>query len=283
MLNFKKLFASLILLGLATVAFAMTFQPLTVPTSSDAGIATLYSTSETILVKNKQVSSVAKLMSSSVRIHVLVSGTRLATSDTEATPFSKEWSGSGVVYEKTNGKQGPVRSRILSANHVLETPAIGSVEDDVLDLFGIQIPNGKVRTDSVKIDLQTADGRICDVQVLTLGANDLHDVAVAEADCDAGAVAELATETPSMGDKVFVVGYPQGVKLPILTDGFVSGWSNGFLLTSASAIGGNSGGPVFHNGKVVGLLVRASLSYSHHSLAVSLEECLMRIAQTPTL
>ena len=72
MLNFKKLFASLILLGLATVAFAMTFQPLTVPTASDAGIVALYSNSEAILVKNKQVSSVAKLMSSTVRIHVLV-------------------------------------------------------------------------------------------------------------------------------------------------------------------------------------------------------------------
>ncbi len=282
MLNLKKLFASLILLGFATVVFAMTFQPIS--SSSDAGVVALYTDSEAILVKNKQsIPSPAALMSSTVRIHVLVSGTRLATDQTVDEPFSKEWSGSGVVYEKTNGKMGPVRSRILSANHVLETPAIGSIEEDVVEIFGMQIPNGKIRTDAVKIDLQTADGRICDVQVLTLGSNDLHDVAVAEADCDAGRVAELATEAPSMGAKVLVVGYPQGVKLPILTDGFVSGWSNGFLLTSASAIGGNSGGPVYHNGKVIGLLVRASLSYSHHSLAVSLEECLMRIAQTPTL
>lgn len=278
MLNFKKIFASTILLVFATFIFSMTFEPINVMSNST------YSKVETILAKNKQkTSSLAGLMSSTVRIHVTVSAVKLAPDGTPDQPITKEWTGSGVVYEKTNGKQGQVRSRILSANHVLKAPEIGSIEEEVVDIMGLQLPNGKSRVDSVKFELQTADNRTCALQVLTLGGDDLHDVAVAEADCDAGEVAELALEAPTMGAKVFIVGYPQGVKLPILTEGFVSGWSNGYLLTSASATGGNSGGPVFFNGKVVGLLVRVGASYSHHTLAVPLEECLMRIAQTPAL
>lgn len=284
MLNLTKFFASIILLGFATVLFAMTFQPADLRPTLDAGVVTMPTDLDVSLIKNKQVAlSPVALMSSTVRIHVVVEQTRLATEKTPESPEKEEWSGSGVVYEKTNGKQGPVRSRILSANHVLETPVIGSVKDDILEFLGMQINNGKIRTDSVKIELQTADGRICNVQVLALGSSDTRDVATAEADCDAGRVAELANEVPTMGAKVFVAGYSHGVKLPMLTEGFVSGWMDGYLLTSGAAVGGNSGGPVFHNGKVIGLLVRADRSYPHLSLAVTLEECMTRIAQTPPL
>lgn len=284
MLNLTKFFASIILLGFATVLFAMTFQPADLRPTLDAGVATVPTDLDVSLIKNKQVApSPVALMSSTVRIHVVVEQTRLATEKTPESPEKEEWSGSGVVYEKTDGKKGPIRSRILSANHVLETPAVGSVKDDILEFLGMQINTGKVRTDSVKIELQTADGRICNVQVLALGSSDTRDVATAEADCDAGRVAELANEVPTMGAKVFVAGYSHGVKLPMLTEGFVSGWMDGYLLTSAAAVSGNSGGPVFHNGKVIGLLVRADRSYPHLSFAVTLEECMARIAQTPSL
>ena len=90
------------------------------------------------------------------------------------------------------------------------------------------------------------------------------------------------SSTPGMGEKVFVSGYPAGVTLPILTEGFVSGWSDGYVMTSAPAFSGNSGGPVFYKGKLIGLLVRTSTRYPHITLAASLQDCLKRIEESPT-
>lgn len=226
-----------------------------------------------------------ELMSSAVRIHVTVEYTQIKNSKnkTVSVPSKQSWSGSGVVYDKTDRSKGSVRSRILSANHVLETPVIGSVEDMEVSFLGMKINLGQRRVDAVKFELQTADGRICNLKPLALGSSDQHDTATAEADCDAGRVAELASAMPVMGERVFVAGYSLGVKIPMLTDGYVSGWMDGYLLTSAPAYGGNSGGPVFHNGKVIGLLVRGSPAYPHLTLTASLEECLRRIAETPPL
>jgi S1-C subfamily serine protease len=225
-----------------------------------------------------------EMMSSTVRIHVTIEYTKLADKKQPKEQHEKNsWAGSGVVYDKTDRSKGPVRSRILSANHVLQTPAVGSVEDETIEIFGMKMKLGKRRVDAVKFELQTADGRICNLKPLALASTDQHDTATAEADCDAGRVAKLATAMPVMGERVFVAGYSEGVKLPMLTDGFVSGWMDGYLLTSAPAYGGNSGGPVYHNGKVVGLLVRASREYPHLTLTASLEECLRRIAETPPL
>ncbi len=234
-----------------------------------------------------QYKSIAPLemMSSAVRLQVTVQYTQFSETDNQSIqkPDTESWSGSGVVYDKTNFKDGAVRSRILSANHVLETPIVGTIEDNSITFLGIEIALGKRRVDNVKIELQTADGRTCNVKVLALGSSDEHDTATAEADCDAGRVAKLATAIPVMGEKVFVAGYPLGVTLPLLTEGYVSGWLDGFLLTSAAAYGGNSGGPVFYNGKVIGLLVRGSRDYPNLTEVVSLEDCLRRIAETPPL
>ena len=225
-----------------------------------------------------------EMMASAVRLQVTIQYTRISEDNRVMEKLDNEsWSGSGVVYDKTSREDGPVRSRILSANHVLETPVVGTIEEEVVMFLGVEIPLGKRRVDAVKVELQTADGRVCNVKVLALGSSDQHDTATAEADCDAGRVAKLATSVPVMGEKVFISGYALGVKLPMLTEGYVSGWMDGYLLTSAAAFGGNSGGPAFHNGKVIGLLVRGSRDYPHLTLVVSLEDCLRRIAETPPL
>lgn len=224
-----------------------------------------------------------ELMASTVRIQVKIRATRFSKDNMTGTLVESSWAGSGVVYDKTDRANGPVRSRILSANHVLETPAIGSIEKETINFLGMEMVLGEKRIDAVEVSLQTADGRVCKVEVLTLGSSDTHDVAVAEADCDAGRVAELGNATPVMGELVYISGYSLGVPLPMLTEGYVSGWMEGYLLTSAPAFGGNSGGPVFHNGKVIGLLVRGSREYPNLTLTASLEECLRRIAETPPL
>ena len=226
-----------------------------------------------------------RMMASAVRLRVTVNYTKFAETDNQSIiqPDKESWSGSGVVYDKTSPKDGPVRSRILSANHVLETPVVGKIEDNSVTFLGIEISLGKRRVDAVKVELQTADGRVCNVKVLALGSSDQHDTATAEADCDAGPVAELATAIPVMGEKVFISGYSQGVLLPMLTEGYVSGLMDGYILTSAPAYSGNSGGPVFYKGKVIGLLVRGSREYPNLTLVVGLEECLRRIQETPPL
>lgn len=232
-----------------------------------------------------RASTPLEMMASTVRIEVTIEYARLVEENEQSVEKHERsaWSGSGVVYDKTSRENGPVRSRILSANHVLETPAVGSVEEDVVEFLGLRFSRGQRRVESVKVELQTADGRTCNMKVLALGSSDQHDTATAEADCDAGRVAELAGAVPVMGEKVFVSGYSQGVTLPMLTEGYVSGWMDGYLLTSTAAFSGNSGGPVYHDGKVIGLLVRGSREYPHLTLVVSLEDCLRRIAETPPL
>lgn len=227
-----------------------------------------------------------EMMASTVRFQVTISYSRWTEENNQSMvlpPSERVWAGSGVVYDKTSREGDSVRSRILSAAHVLTTPAVGTVEDDSVSFLGIPISKGMRRVEAVKVELQTADGRVCNVRVLALGTADQHDTATAEADCDAGRVAKLAGAVPVMGEKVFISGYSEGVTLPMLTEGYVSGWMDGYLLTSTAAYGGNSGGPVYHNGRVVGLLVRGSRAYPHLTLVASLEDCLRRIAETPPL
>jgi S1-C subfamily serine protease len=231
------------------------------------------------------------MMDSTVQIHVDIKATMISGDEDEDAGVSRSqetqiedgWVGSGVVYDKTDGRLSGVRSRILSANHVLETPAVGSVEDIVINFLGIEIPLGKRRIDSVKITMSNSSGRVCSVKVLKLGDRETGDVATAEADCDAGRVARIGGAVPVAGEKVFVVGHPEGVPLAMVTEGYVAGWMDGYLLTSAPAWGGNSGGPVFYNGEVIGLLVRGSREYPHITLTVPLESVLRRIAETPPL
>lgn len=226
-----------------------------------------------------------------VQIHVDIAATMITQEEdedagatvTKETPIKDGWVGSGVVYDKTDGQAGPVRSRILSANHVLDVPKPGTVTHESVEFLGMVIDLGDKRIDAVLVTLTTQDGRTCSVTPLRLGSSDTHDVATAEADCDAGRVAKIGTQVPVRGEKVTVVGHPLGVPLAMVTEGFVAGWFEGYLLTSAPAFGGNSGGPVFYRGEVIGLLVRGSRDYPLLTMTVSLEEVLKRIAETPAL
>jgi S1-C subfamily serine protease len=237
----------------------------------------------------KPADSALAMMDTTVQVHVDIKATMFReneeTGQTETKEIDDGWVGSGVVYEN-DGKT----SKILSANHVLETPAVGSVEDVKINFLGMELNLGKKRIDSVKITVTTNQGRTCNVKPLVLGVSDYRDVATAEVDCDAGRVAKIGHATPAQGEKVFVSGHPLGVPLPMVTEGYVSGiWNladdeedlGKFLLVSAGAYGGNSGGPVFHNGEVIGLLVRGSRAYPNISLVTPLEQVLLRLADTP--
>jgi hypothetical protein len=128
--------------------------------------------------------------------------------------------------------------------------------------------------------IRTFDGRTCELTPLKLGVADHRDTATAQASCYAGRIAKVATSSPVRGSKVFVVGHPASLELPIVTEGYVAGDKDGYVYLSAPVYGGNSGGPVFYRGEVVGILVRVDIRYHHISLMVPLEQLLLRIAET---
>jgi S1-C subfamily serine protease len=226
-------------------------------------------------VRTEQV-DVKAMMESTVQIIVQVKGsviyTNAKTHEKKITHMENGWSGSGVVYGKSDGRTGQPTSKILTANHVLEAPEVGD---------GAVIGPIELRIDEVNMTIFTNDGRTCNLKPLAMGADMEQDVATAEADCDAGRVAKIATRVPERGSKIFVSGHPLGLEMAIVTDGYISGWRNQFLLLSASAAPGNSGGPVFYKGEVIGILVRASGSYPTISMATPLHVLQERIAETP--
>lgn len=190
-------------------------------------------------------------------------------------PRPQAWIGSGFVYAKGEGK-----SFIVSASHVLATPKVGEVVAEPVLFFGTEISRVSVRTESVKITATTNTGKVCNVKVLKLGGAGTDDVATAELDCDAGRVAQVASVTPKRGSRVIMIGFPTGVAVPVITEGFVAGWNDGYLVTSSPAFPGNSGGPVFYNGQVIGVLCRVTTSYHHITHVSPLVEVLKRIAET---
>jgi S1-C subfamily serine protease len=226
-----------------------------------------------------QSEDVRAMMESTVRIQVdiqqVVTRTDEDTGEVSHSNDSTGWSGSGVVYAKTNGILSAVHSRILTANHVLELPKVGDVEGD---------QDNNVKVTDVKVSIRTFDGRVCSLEPLALGENTTEDVATGEADCDAGKVAPIAHKVPGRAEHVYISGHSLGVELTMVTEGYVSGWmGGGFLLVSAPAAPGNSGGPVFYHGEVIGLLVRGAPRYPHLSLVTPLKPVLQRIAATKPL
>ena len=214
--------------------------------------------------------AVRDMLESTVQIEVEVAAS-VKIGDQELS-VTESWAGSGVVYEKTSGLVAPIESKILTANHVLEAPSVGDE---------IDTPVGKAHVDAVLMVVRTRRGLTCELEPLVLGVSDTRDVATGLAHCDAGRVAPIAKARPADGATVFVSGHPLGVPVAVVTDGLVSGWMDGYLLISAAAAPGNSGGPVWYNGEVIGLLVRGAPRYPHISLVTPLKSVLERIEQTP--
>lgn len=107
--------------------------------------------------------------------------------------------------------------------------------------------------------------------------SDELDLCVLEKDNHGIPPVELSDDWPFLrtGDEVTVLGSPMGVFLTT-TKGHVTSKTGagmldydppertaGMLVLSAACYGGNSGGPVFYKGKVVGVLVMGMVSYHH--------------------
>lgn len=172
---------------------------------------------------------------------------------------------SGFVAAKSDGLFRKPRTLIVSANHCLN---VGP---------GTTLPDGSLVT-SVIFTVKDSAGRECGLTPILLGGNKQDDVATAVADCDVGRVARLAPAVPQRQEEVYISGHPMGVYPGVITNGFYAGWYDGYMLTSAPAWGGNSGGPVYNtDGEVVGVLSRKSGDYTHLTMAAPLGEIKKRI------
>ena len=175
---------------------------------------------------------------------------------------------SGVVVDKAGGIVRKPQTLIATAHHCLD---IGP---------GTELDGGGTVTAVIFMAKDSA-GRSCGLTPKTLGGYGPNDVATGVASCDLGKTAKLADAVPQRQDQIFISGHPLGVYPGLITSGYVSGWLNGWILLSAPAWGGNSGGPVFNaDGEVIGLLVRGSREYSQLTLAAPLGEIQDRIRQT---
>lgn len=206
---------------------------------------------------------VQTMMSSVVQIKVEISVTAIV----EGKELSVEpmgWGGSGVIYDHLGGIISPSHALVLTANHVLEAPAVGSLAP---------FPLGQLRVDAVKITVASAEGTVCELTPIIVGGTEAHDVAVGEAHCGLGPEAPLAHKLPPLGAKVYAVGHPSGVSTTMVTEGYYSGYYGEYMISSTPIFKGNSGGPVYYNGEIIGLAVRGT-SYPDISLIAPLANVL---------
>jgi len=147
------------------------------------------------------------------------------------------WPASGVWIDKIH---------VLTARHIVQNPDSGVMHDhwDVTDA------NGRVHTaTAATLDLKH------DVAMLTIA--DEYD----------GPVAKIGTDILQVGDEVVMAGWALGLGLEI-TFGRVAnvssdpnGWGEGDVVVAITCGSGCSGGPIFKDGKLIGIVSRGAVGF----------------------
>jgi S1-C subfamily serine protease len=169
--------------------------------------------------------------------------------------------GAGVVVN-----QGPNKSLILTAAHVVDNDVNGLVSRDS---DGVEFFIG----DKKEIRIELPDGTGC--VGLPVYVDTDKDLALVVAKCVIGQKVELGEE-PIQGSSVTIAGVPLGIRLE---RGFVHGQGsfdgrivsglgehNGKCLVTTPAVGGFSGSGVFYDGRLVGIVLAAHERYEHATL-----------------
>ena len=112
-----------------------------------------------------------------------------------------------------------------------------------------------------------ANQELCQVDVVKVDV--ALDLALLKARCWLPDSSPVGKYEPPSGSKVLSVGYPLGIEYPIMTDGYLTvtihgGDLDGTVVTSFPVLPGNSGGPVFYDGAVVGIVSRGTPRSNHH-------------------
>jgi hypothetical protein len=201
-------------------------------------------------------------MASTVYIEVQVRGISVDL-DGNIEPLTEKWTGSGVVLRRNKGTG---HSLVLSANHVLQTPPIGKVfvhPDKIAKVLGV----------AIKVRGHGQNGKECSLVVTKLsGDSELNDLGLGEAQCDVGTPVELGRGLPPLGALVTAVGHPRGIPATLVSAGYYSGPNeDGFLVSSNAIAGGSSGGGLFADGALVGIIVRGRVDFEGVALSVPVE------------
>ena len=177
---------------------------------------------------------------------------------------------SGVVVDKAGGIVSEPKTLIVTAHHCLDLPKVG-------DAMGEDIVS------KVEVKAYDSRGTACELTTIALGGYGPDDTATAVGKCDIGKVGRLATHVPATQEQVYISGHPSSIFPAHVSMGYLSGWLNGWLLTSAPAWPGSSGGPVWNtDGELIGLLVRGSQEYPLITLVAPLGEIQKRLKQSET-
>ncbi len=149
----------------------------------------------------------------------------------------------------------------------------------VIDSEGYLVTNHHVVANTGPLSVTLADGSSYEAE--TVGSDPASDLAVLKVDADGLPAAELADETPAVGEPVVAIGSPFGLEGSV-TSGIVSALDRslpesdsvlvGLIQTDAAINPGNSGGPLVNDaGEVVGIntaIVSQSGTYSGVGFAV---------------
>lgn len=220
-------------------------------------------------VLKPSATEVVEMMDSTVRIRTIFSGPLVTQTPKGIIVGDRVEGGSvgtGVVISKTSGALGPITSRIMTAQHVAELPALGALVDFPADENGPRL----MLVDHVEFRVITRDGAECLPSLFWNGSDtDLNDVAIVEVKCDAGRPADLLGHLPAFGSAVIAVGHPYGSDVAAVTEGYLSGWdSDGYVQTSAQIAPGSSGGGLWYQGELIGITVR--VNRNAHQICLSI-------------
>lgn len=183
--------------------------------------------------------------------------------------IAKAISGSGSIVFQELRSNHQHHTLILTAKHVCDHPS----EDDMPDSMKVA-----GATLSVLYTIEKQDGT--KFQAYMVHAGEATDLCFLDVPILVARPVILAKEQPSIGAPVLWVGAPGGVwggngGVGVITDGRYSGiemtrFHEPLAVLSGVAIGGNSGGPVFYRGQLVGVLIATATKQGILALAVPL-------------
>lgn len=170
-------------------------------------------------------------------------------------------SGSGVVLDQEGRGVMDFHTLIVTAKHVCVGPevpeAMAAVGVTMTSAILIERGDG-ARFKAVPVHL-AGDADLCFLGVMAIVARP----------------AKLASQNPVIGSKVIWTGAPKGLwagtgHVGVVSEGLYSGidvasFHEPLMIFSGTAVGGNSGGPIWYQGEVVGILVATA---THEGLIV---------------
>lgn len=171
--------------------------------------------------------------------------------------------GSGVILKTDRTSKGKV-NLVITARHFCKTPDL-ILEQGVPSKFVL----------SAEIEATNYFGK--DFKTEFIAYHEKEDVCFVSVLGDVGDSVLLANEYPDLGDELTHVGASEGtfgLNLAYVSSGRFCGFEERedvvYMTTSVPAVGGSSGGGIYHKGRMVSMLVKSNLPSTAISMGVPL-------------